>query len=237
MNILFRKKILYYILGIVAIVAICMLAPFKVINGTEFSVWGVIWKLPEEIINTCTIEDAFTSGISKWIYILMPLIASIPCASCIMDEIQSNFYLYIEGRKGKKRYVRSKFIQNIISSGGIALLGIGIYIIIIALIFPVNPIYKNIDTTGLAPMSVGGLTQYLIASMIHLLLYTISISLFVSLLVLIYQNLYFDLSVVFILNDFVKDFVIQKNAIYYIVFIIIMFIIYQIVWKIRGEKI
>ena len=237
MKILLRKKILYYILGIAAIVVICMLSPLKIINGVEFSVWSAIWKLPKDILNTCTVQDAFNSGLSNWIYILMPLIASIPSASYIMDEIQSKFYLYIEGRKGKDKYVRSKFFQSIISSGSIALFGLGIYLIIIILVFPINPIYKNIEVIGLSEISVYMLIKYIIVNLITILLYVISISLLVSLLVLIYQNLYFDLSVIFISNDILKDFVMQKNGIYYIVFIIIMFILYQSVWKIRGEKI
>lgn len=236
MNILVRKKILYYILGIVAIVAICMLAPLRIINGAEFSVWNAIWKLPREILNTCTVQDTFNSGIANWTYILMPLIASIPFASCLTDEIQSKFYLYIEGRQGKDSYICSKFFQNIISAGSIALLGLGIFVTIIVLIFPINPIYKNIDTSGLPKMSAGGLTEYIIVNLIHLLLYVISVSLFVSLLVLIYQNLYFDFSVVFILSDILKDFHMQINIIYFMVFIVMMFILHRIVWKIRGEK-
>lgn len=236
MRILLRKKIIYYILGIVAIIAICMLGSLKIINGVEFSVWTGIWKLPKEVLNTCTIQNAFDAGVSGWIYILMPLIVSIPSASCIMDEIQSKFYLYIEGRKGKGKYVYSRFFRNIVSAGSISFLGIGIYTLIIVLIFPINPIYTEVETVGLMEMSVHMLIGYVFVKFIYILLYSIAISLFASLLVLIYQNLYFDLSIVFILNYIFKDFFMKNKILYPVVIIAVMFILYHIVWKIRGEK-
>ncbi len=237
MGLLFRKKIIFYVLGIVAIVVICMQGSYKIISGITFSVWDVICKLSGDELNACSIQGAFDSGVSGWIYILMPLIASIPSASCIMDEIQSKFYLYIEGRKGRKRYISSRFFYNIMSAGSITFFGLGIYTIIIALIFPLNPVYKNIEVIGSVEMSVWMLVEYIAATFAYMLLYAISVSLFVSLLVLIFQNLYFDLSVGFILNYMLKDFFMQGNIIYLIVIIAVMFVLYRSVWKIRGEKI
>ncbi len=105
-----KKKMPYYILGIGAIFALFLLGPLYHKEGDgSVSVLAGILRLPREVLQRFSARDVFLAGRTNWMYTLMPVAVAIPSASYIYEELNSRFYMGVEMRKGKYRYVYSGF--------------------------------------------------------------------------------------------------------------------------------
>lgn len=80
------------------------------------------------------------------------------------------------------------------------------------------------------------LVRYFTVKFGYLVVYSFSISLLASFLVLLYNDLYFDLSVTFMLNYLFKDWFLKNNILYPLIVAAVLIILFMIKWK-RGRKI
>ena len=236
MHILTKKKV-YFIFGILVMLCICFFSTLTDMSDNNYMIWEAIGKLSKQERIHYSIWDAFSTGaVSMWMYILFPIVASIPSASAIADEIQSKYYLYIEERKGKKKYLYAKYFQNFASAGIIVFAAMAVFILILCIFFPLNHVYSGITIIGEENYTVWGLGKDLFLQVLYMTVYGIAVSIFVSLITLLYQNLYFVLSVAFILNYILRDLFMKNQIIYPCAMIVILFLLYRVVWKVRGEK-
>lgn len=236
MKILHRKKIFIYVIGIAAVVIVCLLEPFILIGKEQYSVLGSIVRLSREERQHYTVIDAIRHGISGWAYILVPIIASIPQASCVNDKITSRFCLFAESRQGRMQYAFTDLLWNLISSSITSLIGFGIYALICDTFFPTNPDMSQIQIIGYEEISFTSQFLYITNKFLYMTLYCIAISLVTSFLVMIYQNLYFDLSVIFILNYMLRR-LFMRDLIYIPLIIIgITALMYGPIEKLRSRR-
>lgn len=200
MGILFRKKKIYYLLCILAVLLICMAGDMIMINEKPYSVFRVIWESPKEVSDMCDMKRAFNAGVSSyWISLLLPVV-SIPFASWLSDERKSSMYLYVKGRQGSFRYLQTKLCSAFASSAAVLLFGTGIYIVVIACYFPLNTSY---DIVG-AEVTAWGLCGHMAARMAYLLVYGWALSMLTGLFVYLYNDLCVDFCLVFLVNYFFR---------------------------------
>lgn len=199
MGILFRKKKTYYLFCVLAVLLVCMSGDLVIINEKAYSVFRVIWELPQEAARTSDITRAFDSGISGWFSLLLP-VAALPFASCISDERRSGFHLYVKGRQSSFRYFRSQFCHAFASNAAILLLGLGLYILVIVCYFPLNPSYGEMDVVGGAAVTAWSLCAHIAAKLVYFLIYGMVLSMLTWLSVVLYNDLCVDFCLVFLLN-------------------------------------
>lgn len=70
----------------------------------------------------------------------------------------------------------------------------------------------------------------------YLFLYSAAISLFIMILVRLYNDLFFDLSAAFVLNYLLRNWVMGESVIYPLVLFFVMLVLYVITWK-KGKKV
>ena len=134
-----RKKIPYYILGVAAVVVLSLLGPLRQMGDGSISVLTGIVRLSRATLQESTAETAFRAYASPWMYTLMPIVASLPSVSFIYEELKSRFYRETEFRKGRNRYVYSRFLYSAVSGAVTVTVGLAVYALVVCCIFPVNP--------------------------------------------------------------------------------------------------
>lgn len=199
MGILFKRKKIYYLLCILAVLLICLSGDMVIINDKVYSVFRVIWESPKEAVHMCDMKSAFDSGVSGWLSLLLPVTA-IPFASCLSAERRSGFYLYEKGRQSTFRYLRSKIVYAFVSNVAILLWGVGIYILIIVCFFPLNPSYEETEVIGAVSVTVWGVCGYIAAKVVYLLIYGMVLSMLMGLFLYLYNDLCVDFCFVFLVN-------------------------------------
>lgn len=199
MGILFRRKKIYYLLCVLGILLICLSGDMVIINDKVYSVFRVILESPKEAAHMCDIKWAFDSGVSGWLSLLLP-VTSLPFASCLSEERRSGFYLYEKGRQSSFSYLRSKICYAFASNAAILLCGMGIYILVLVCVFPINPSYGETEVIGAVGATVWGLCGHIAAKVVYLLIYGMVLSMLTGLFIYLYNDLCVDFCLVFLIN-------------------------------------
>lgn len=227
-----KKKLLFYILGSIAIFVLSLLGPFYIQeNGQEtISLIVSILRLPKDILWQHNVESAFCSGITMWLYLLMPVVACIPSASFVYEELKSKFFMNTEFRKGRYRYVYSRFVYSAVSAAAIVIIGLTLHALFAFCIFPLNPIGEPVE------IGVWEMISRIYSQIIPIALYGMAMSVVATFLVYLYPNLYVNLSLVFIISYVLREIAMRENVIF-LVIMLGMFVLYGIMWKFRSEHI
>ena len=126
MGILFRKKKVYFFASAAVAALICLLGGILIVDGKNYSVFNVIWELPQSAFQNYGVKEVFDIGTTGWLYILIPVV-SVPFASYFSDERKSKFYLYLKGRQGTLHYLCSRCLYALCSSAAVLFTAIGSY--------------------------------------------------------------------------------------------------------------
>lgn len=229
-----RKKLPYYIIGIAAIIVICLFGSLLFFDDREYSVIESILFLPGRKLGITNIESAFDACYSGWLYLLLPVVVSAPSASYLYDEIKSRFYINVWGRQGKYRYLYARYLYSAASAAVTAFLGVLLYAVVINCFFDINPAEEII---GYEYKTVTGILLYLGRNILYISLYGSAMSLLASFIILLYNNLYFSLSIVFIISYISRTYFVSVNFIYPVAALLIFLVLYGIMWRFRSERV
>ena len=229
-----RKKLFYYIICIAAIAVICLFSGLFIVGDREYSVIEAILFLPMQKLGDSDMKSAFGACYHGWLYLLMPVVVSAPSVSYIYDEIKSRFYISVWGRMGKYRYLYSRYIYSVLSGATAACLGILLYTAIISCFFGINP---TMEIIGYEDKTLIELILCLGKNILYISLYGGAMSLLASFIIFIYNNLYFSLSMVFIISYMLRDCFVRVNFIYPAAGILMFIVLYAVMWRFRGERV
>ena len=236
MGILFRKKKVYFFASAAVAALICLLGGILIVNGKNYSVFNVIWELPQSAFQNYGVKEVFDIGTTGWLYILIPVV-SVPFASYFSDERKSKFYLYLKGRQGTLHYLCSRCLYALCSSAAVLFAAIGSYILLISFYFDLNPNHDGATIVGgVETVSVQGLCFHIAGKLLYLLVYSTAMSLVTAFLIYLYNDLFVNLSLVFLLNYFLKNQFFQDKMLYPIAVLLILVVVYATVRKVRCEK-
>lgn len=125
--------------AVITAVVLCFTASAYVdsFNEKTYSVFEAVFIL-DEIADDFTVSSIiiFSKALSGYIGLFMPVIAAFPFMVIFCSERSSGFMRLSVIRSGKNKYYISKFLSSVISGGLAVTLGVLIYGIIVALIFP-----------------------------------------------------------------------------------------------------
>lgn len=232
-----RKKIFYYIAGVAAIFVLSVLGPLRVKEDGDISVLAGVMRLSKAVLQQSSVKDAFRACDTYWMYMLMPVVAAVPSASYIYEELRSRFYMGLMIRKGKKRYIYTAFLYSAVSGGVVVAAGLVLYAIILCCIFPLNSI--NSMLWDYEKISAAQLLVYLLGEILYRAMYGMAMSLLGTFLVYLYPNLYVDLSILFIISYIFRETAMMGNFAFPLFLAAVMVILYGAIWKwrFRGERI
>lgn len=233
-----RKKIVYYVLGVLAIFSILILGGLRAI-GDRDRVVSVIWSivhLPKEILWESSSWNAFDAGFSIWLYTLVPLVCVIPSVSDIYGEITSRFYMGVELRRGRYRYIYSRFLYSAVSGALTAAAGILVYAAFVCMVFPLNPV--NADAIwGYEQITTAALAYHILLKVLYVGLYGMAMSVIASFFVFLYPNLYVDLSALFVVSNVLRSTAGEEKILFPLAMTVGMSALYAVMWKGRNERI
>lgn len=236
MGILFGKKKVYFFASAAVAALICLLGGILIVNGKNYSVFNVIWELPQSAFQNYGVKEVFDIGTTGWLYILIPVV-SVPFASYFSDERKSKFYLYLKGRQGTLHYLCSRCLYALCSSAAVLFAAIGSYILLISFYFDLNPNHDGATIVGgVETVSVQGLCFHIAGKLLYLLVYSTAMSLVTAFLIYLYNDLFVNLSLVFLLNYLLKNQFFQDKMLYPIAVLLILGVVYATVRKVRCEK-
>ncbi len=236
MGILFRKKKVYFFASAAVVALICLLGGILIVDGKNYSVFNVIWELPQSAFQNYGVKEVFDIGTTGWLYILVPVV-SVPFASYFSDERKSKFYLYLKGRQGTLHYLCSRCLYALCSSAAVLFAAIGSYILLISFYFDLNPNHDGAAIVGgVETFSVQGLCFHIAGKMLYLLVYSTAMSLVTAFLIYLYNDLFVNLSLAFLLNYLLKNLFFQNKMLYPIAVLLILVVVYATVRKVRCEK-
>ena len=202
-----RKKALYYILGVLAIVALASMGPLCLLGSdASLSVAAAVLRLPRRSLLEFSAGRAFDACATSWMYVLLAVIAALPSASCVYEELASRFYMGVEQRMGKYRYAYSRLLYAAASGGALSAAGLGAYALAVSCIFPLNPIYAGgQEAYGGGAMTAASLLLSLGSRILYMASYGMVMSMMATFLVFLYPDLYTCLGALFILGYLLKD--------------------------------
>ena len=212
-----RKKIPCYILGVAAVVVLSLLGPLRQMGDGSISVLTGIVRLSRATLQESTAETAFRAYASPWMYTLMPIVASLPSVSFIYEELKSRFYRETEFRKGRNRYVYSRFLYSAVSGAVTVTVGLAVY--------------------ALVEISIWELVLYLSSRILYVAVYGMAMSVLASFLVYVYPNLYVDLSLLFIAAYMLSERAMMETLIFPLILLVVMAMLYGFMWRVRSEHI
>lgn len=233
-----RKKLLYYLIGVLAVFALSLIGPLRAIGERResISVIRAVIRLSRETLWESTAQQAFDACFSVWLYALMPIAAAIPSVSYIYEEITSRFYMGVELRKGKYSYVYSRFLYSAVSGIVTVFAGVAAYAVFVCCMFPLNPV-SGAAVAGYETVSETGLAGYILLKILYIGLYGMAMSVMASFLVYLYSNLYVDLSILFIVSYLLRCTAMEGRFIFPLTVMAVMAVLYGVMWKIRSERI
>lgn len=233
-----RKKLPYYLIGVLAVFALSLIGPLRAIGekNESISVIRAVIRLSRETLWESTAQDAFGACFSAWLYMLMPIVAAIPSASYIYEEVTSRFYMGVELRKGRYSYVYSRFLYSAVSGIVTVSAGLAVYAVFVCCMFPLNPV-GDVAIVGYEAVSRTELVGYILLKILYIGLYGMAMSALASFLVYLYSNLYVDLSVLFIVSYLLRGMAMKGKFIFPLAVMAVMAVLYGIMWKIRSDRI
>lgn len=231
-----KKNIKYYLIAIIAFFVLAICSPYRMLglNAETISVIEGLIKLPKEILFESTIEDVFSTCQSQWMYVLLPIIASIPSAFYIHNEIKSKFFLNVEFRKGKYKYIYSRFLFSAISAGVIVIASAFVYAVLVCSVFPVNSIQ---DIYGEETNTIFQCFVWMLGNTLQMSLYAMAMSVVVSFLLYLYNNLCVSMSLLYIIAHLLRTISAKEYMIVSVILFSSMLALYGIMWKYRREYI
>ncbi len=201
-----RKKAFYYALGILAVVALAFLGPLCYLDNNEsLSVAAAIARLPRERQLSYSSERAFDACATGWMYVLLAVIAALPSASSVYEELASRFYMGVEQRMGKCRYVCSRLLYAAASGGALSAAGLGAYALAVSCIFPLSPVSLGGQGTYVDGAMAASFLLSIGSQILYMASYGMAMSMLAALLVFLYPDLYTCLGILFILGYLLKD--------------------------------
>ncbi|GEM_PF-5275809 len=226
-----RKKILYYILSAIAVALTCSFGPLFDDGDGMVSVIGAIVTCSKDRLSEYTIFRAFNSGMTGTIDMLLPVCCAVPSASYIYDEIKSGMFPYIHMRRGRYRYIYSAYAYSAISGAATVMAGLITYIIFLSFFF-------HFGAGGAAePEGMSAIITQTGFVVINKMMYGAAMAVCASFLIYMYANLYFVLSVLFIISYAARDIFYVSNISYFIATLAVMAVLYGIMWRYRSERI
>lgn len=228
-----KKKIPYYIFSVAALYVMALLGPLRQIGNREgfISVLDAIVHLPRATLLESTVEEAFRVCGTQWMYTLMPVAASIASASFIYEELKSKFYMGAEFRRGRYRYVYSRFLYSAASGAATVAVGFMVYGVLVYCIFPINAVDDE------TMISLWESVLHSLGSILYPAMYGMAMSVLATFLVYLYPNLYVDLSFLFIVAYVLRETAMNENILFPFFLIVGMAILYGVMWNVRGERI
>ncbi len=197
-----RKKLPAYSFGVLAIVAVALLGNMN-FERKNITALAAILELPrEELRAHFSLLSAWAVVSSKGMGLILPIVAAIPSASYVYEEVAGRFYMGAEMRMGRRRCACSHFRYAALSGGAVAAAGLFSYALLAACVFPVG-----VETDGMAlseslqEVAAG----YILPDVLYFTLYGMAMSALASLLVFLCAKLYFSLSVLFILAHMIGE--------------------------------
>lgn len=233
-----RKKIPYYILAVISFLVLAMCSPLRVVGQDKemISVISAIVRLPKKVLFESSVSDALSASLTRWMYTLFPIAVSVPSASYIYEEIKSRVYMSVEMRKGKYRYIYSRFIYSAVSAAITVSVGFAAYAIVVYCVFPLNTVSDS-EIFGLAHVGVWDSVWFTLKIILQLSLYAMAMSTFLTFIIYLYPNLYVDMSLMYIAAHMLRDITMDGNLTVPLVILTITAALYGIMWKFRSERI
>lgn len=239
-GILFRKKGAYYLFSVLSIVALCMAGGLIIMNGKEYSVFESIQKrneIPDFYFEFHNIRSVFLSGISPWLYFLIPVV-SIPFVSYLSEERRSRFYLYAKTREGSRSYLLRRIWYAGISSAVVLAVGLGIFLVLDSCFFGlcINSEYLAADEIVSAGEEVWLLCTAVLGRLAYLSVYSTAISLLTACFVYLYNDLLVDLSLAILVNYALMSGIQRSDIWCPLILVAISGVLYVGTRKMRSEK-
>lgn len=232
-----RKKLLYYLLGILVILVVLVFGPLRVVGDRERPV-SVLWSivhLSKDLLWQSSSMDAFDAGFSPWFYTLLPLVCAVPSVADLHGELASRFYMAVELRRGKYRYVYSRFLRASASGALMAAAAVFFYAVFVCILFPLNPV--GITIWGCEEITAGGQACHIWWKLFYVAMYGMTMSVLASFFVFLYPNLYVDLSALFVVSNLARHTAGLGELWFPLVMLAGLAVFYALMWKWRSETI
>lgn len=233
-----RKKLPYYVLAVIVIEFMCMLTNCMIMDDGIYSFLKTVLLYTKEQMTEQNVTAAGVMGRvdSYWMYIIMAVVVCIPTISYMFDEMNSNIYLGVQMRKGRYQYILSKCIFSMISGAVIVLISLSVFLIILMFMLPVNCDSDMLIADSVITIGTGELINVFLHKTVKFSLYAGAVSLFGIFTVLVYVDLLFDLSLVFILAYFSADAFMYDILWAPIAAAAVLMILCSVIWGYRSRR-
>ena len=111
--------------------------------------------------------------------------------------------------------------------------GLAVYAAAVCIIFPVNAAGSDAGVE----MDTAKFVICMLAEILYLAAYGMAMSVFASFMVYLYQNLYVDLSMLFIAAYLLRETAMRGNFAFPLLLTGILAVLYGVMWKFRSERI
>ena len=108
-------------------------------NGQSFSVFEALFRLDKRLIlsdSSLSSVSIFQKALSGYITMFLPIIVAFPFMISFCTERNSGLMRFTITRSGKWRYYLSKFFSAVIGGGLSVMLGVALFGILTAILFP-----------------------------------------------------------------------------------------------------
>ena len=119
------------------------------VNGRSYTIFESLFAFSHDYINSNNSFSSFSvfqNGMTGYVPMFLPIIASFPFILSFSTERSSGYMRFSIIRTRKSNYYLSKFISSFLSGGTAVLFGMGLFGIIIYIIFPnISSFNENMD--------------------------------------------------------------------------------------------
>lgn len=226
----------YFVLGIVAIIAICFSGGLTFQDGKSVSVLGVLIRQDEWTIMQTTWLDAFNAGIYGWLFLLLPVIAVVPTLTLICSEINSRYYHLIIGRIGLRKYIWKTNLTAYVSAVLMVALGLLLYAGIVGIFFPATHDFGDISVYGLEELGVGQIILEEGKGLVRMALIGGFMATFACMIAGVCQNIYIILCLPFLLNYILESVILQTGFLLPVILTLICYMLGREIWYWRYRR-
>lgn len=236
-KIVIKNQWLYYMTGVVSLLFLQIFASSlndPVLGNNIISVADLFIKYNGEYNSEYMLGSIVNACNSEWLYTLSAVIVGIPAVSFVYEQIKNGSLRMYEERSGKVGYICSQIAYCILSTVIITVIASGLYVFIAACNF--NLVAEGVTFIGEQP-SVSQVAIAAINNTFYMSLYGIMMSIMMVFIMYIYNDLLFDISLIFIIAYKLRDIAMEQNYILPLTGILILIPALIIMWKVWGEKI
>lgn len=234
-----KRNLPYYVISTIIILIMLFITPCVRIGDTAYSISEVIATFTDKQINDGMIScRKCLEGIrTYWLYIIMSVSVVIPAVQYTMYEIKSRFFMNVQFRQNRTKYILSRMFGSMIC-GLICVLGaVLVYYFVVLLYIPLNPQADNVIVIDTVEDNVLSILEIMTEEFIYIVIYGMMMSAFGVLCIFIIQDVMVDLSLVFICSYFTASIFLENNYYFPIAAIVVMIIFCRILWKYMEERI